>query len=118
MFLGNNLITWSSKKQTTVARSSTKAKYHSLAVGATELAWLRMLLCDFGVYLTSPLVIWCDNLSSISLALNPVFHARTKHVEIDYHFVRERVIRGDLKVQYIPTEDQLANLLTKALPSP
>ena len=88
MFLGNNLITWSSKKQTTVARSSTKAKYHSLAVGATELAWLRMLLCDFGVYLTSPLVIWCDNLSSISLALNPVFHARTKHVEIDYHFVR------------------------------
>jgi hypothetical protein len=118
VFLGNNLITWSSKKQTTVARSSTEAEYRSLAVGAAELAWLRMLLCDFGVYLASPPVIWCDNLSAISLASNPVFHARTKHVEIDYHFVRERVIRGDLKVQYIPTEDQLADLLTKALPSP
>uniref|UniRef100_A0A2N9FV76 Reverse transcriptase Ty1/copia-type domain-containing protein n=1 Tax=Fagus sylvatica TaxID=28930 RepID=A0A2N9FV76_FAGSY len=118
VFLGNNLITWSSKKQSTVARSSTEAEYRSLAVGAAELAWLRMLLCDFGIFLNSPPIIWCDNLSAISLASNPVFHARTKHVEIDYHFVRERVIRGDLKVHYIPTEDQLADLLTKALPSP
>jgi hypothetical protein len=73
VFLGNNLITWSSKKQTTVARSSTEAKYRSLAVGAVELAWIRMLLCDFGVYLPSPPVIWCDNLSSLSLASNPGF---------------------------------------------
>jgi hypothetical protein len=77
-----------------------------------------MLLCDFGIFLNFPPIIWCDNLSAISLASNPVFHARTKHVEIDYHFVRECVIRGDLKFQYIPIEDQLADLLTKALPSP
>ena len=118
VFLGNNLITWSSKKQSTVACSSTEAEYWSLVVGATELAWLQMLLCDFGIFLNSPPIICCDNLSAISLASNPVFHARTKHVEIDYHFVRECVIRGDLKVQYIPIEDQLADLLTKALPSP
>ena len=118
VFLGNNLITWLSKKQSTVARSSTEAEYRSLTVGAVELAWLRILLCDFGIFLNSPPIIWCDNLSAISLALNPAFLARTKHVEINYHFVREHVICGDLKVQYIPTEDQLADLLTKALPSP
>uniref|UniRef100_A0A2N9ETD6 Reverse transcriptase Ty1/copia-type domain-containing protein n=1 Tax=Fagus sylvatica TaxID=28930 RepID=A0A2N9ETD6_FAGSY len=105
-------------RYSTVACSSTEAEYWSLVVGATELAWLQMLLCDFGIFLNSPPIIWCDNLSAISLASNPVFHARTKHVEIDYHFVRECVIRGDLKVQYIPIEDQLADLLTKALPSP
>ena len=77
-----------------------------------------MLLCDFGIFLNSPSIIWYDNLSAISLALNPAFLARTKHVEINYHFVCEHVICGDLKVQYIPTEDQLADLLTKALPSP
>uniref|UniRef100_A0A2N9I261 Reverse transcriptase Ty1/copia-type domain-containing protein n=1 Tax=Fagus sylvatica TaxID=28930 RepID=A0A2N9I261_FAGSY len=118
VFLGNNLITWSSKKQPTVSRSSTEAEYRSLAIGAAELAWIRMLLCDFGVILPSPLVIWCDNTSAIALASNPVFHARTKHVEVDYHFVRERVVRGDLRVLFISTNDQLADLLTKALPAP
>jgi hypothetical protein len=118
VFLGNNLITWSSKKQPTVSRSSTEAEYRSLAIGAAELAWIRMLLCDFGVILPSPPVIWCDNTSAIALASNPVFHARTKHVEVDYHFVRERVVRGDLRVLFISTNDQLADLLTKALPAP
>ena len=118
VFLGNNLITWSSKKQPTVSRSSTEAEYRSLAIGAAELAWIRMLLCDFGVILPSLPVIWCDNTSAIALASNPVFHARTKHVEVDYHFVRERVVRGDLRVLFISTNDQLADLLTKALPAP
>ena len=79
--------------------------YRSLAVGVAELAWIRMLLCDFGVFLPSPPVIWCDNTSVITLASNPVFHARTKHVEVDYHFVQERVVRGDLSVLFIPTAD-------------
>uniref|UniRef100_A0A2N9EGA9 Reverse transcriptase Ty1/copia-type domain-containing protein n=1 Tax=Fagus sylvatica TaxID=28930 RepID=A0A2N9EGA9_FAGSY len=90
----------------------------SLAVGAAEVAWIRMLLRDLHVFLSECPLIWCDNTSAISLASNPVFHARTKHVEVDYHFVRERVVRGDLKVQFIPTVDQLADLLTKALPTP
>uniref|UniRef100_A0A2N9HGM7 CCHC-type domain-containing protein n=1 Tax=Fagus sylvatica TaxID=28930 RepID=A0A2N9HGM7_FAGSY len=118
VFLGNNLITWASKKQPTVSRSSTEAEYRSLAVGAAEVAWIRMLLRDLHVFLSECPLIWCDNTSAISLASNPVFHARTKHVEVDYHFVRERVVRGDLKVQFIPTVDQLADLLTKALPTP
>uniref|UniRef100_A0A2N9HH98 Integrase catalytic domain-containing protein n=1 Tax=Fagus sylvatica TaxID=28930 RepID=A0A2N9HH98_FAGSY len=118
VFLGNNLLTWASKKQPTVSRSSTKAEYRSLAVGAAEVAWIRMLLCDLHIFLPSSPTLWCDNTSAISLASNPVFHARTKHVEVDYHFVRERVVRGDLKVHFIPTADQLADLLTKALPTP
>uniref|UniRef100_A0A2N9E5R8 Integrase catalytic domain-containing protein n=1 Tax=Fagus sylvatica TaxID=28930 RepID=A0A2N9E5R8_FAGSY len=118
VFLGNNLITWASKKQPTVSRSSTEAEYRSLAVGAAEVAWIRMLLSDLHVFLSECPLIWCDNTSAISLASNPVFHARTKHVEVDYHFVQERVVRGDLKVQFIPTVDQLADLLTKALPTP
>uniref|UniRef100_A0A2N9G1P2 Integrase catalytic domain-containing protein n=1 Tax=Fagus sylvatica TaxID=28930 RepID=A0A2N9G1P2_FAGSY len=118
IFLGNNLLTWASKKQPTVSRSSTEAKYRALAVGAAELTWIRMLLRDLGIYISHAPVLWCDNTSAISLASNPVFHARTKHVEIDYHFVREKVVRGDLSVQFISTNDQLADLLTKALPSP
>ena len=117
VFLGNNLITWASKKQPTVSRSSTEAECKSLAVGTAEVAWICMLLRDLNIFLFSCLTIWCDNTSAISLASNPVFHARTKHVEVDYHFVQERVVRGDLKVQFIPTVDQLANLLIKALPA-
>uniref|UniRef100_A0A2N9FD48 Integrase catalytic domain-containing protein n=1 Tax=Fagus sylvatica TaxID=28930 RepID=A0A2N9FD48_FAGSY len=90
----------------------------SLTVGAAEVAWIRMLLRDLHVFLSECPLIWCDNTSAISLASNPVFHARTKHVKVDYHFVRERVVRGDLKVPFIPTVDQLADLLTKALPIP
>uniref|UniRef100_A0A2N9E2R4 Integrase catalytic domain-containing protein n=1 Tax=Fagus sylvatica TaxID=28930 RepID=A0A2N9E2R4_FAGSY len=118
IFLGNNLLTWASKKQPTVSRSSTEVEYRALAVGAAELAWIRMLLRDLRIFISHALVLWCDNTSAISLASNPVFHARTKHVEIDYHFVREKVVRGDLSVQFISTDDQLADLLTKALPSP
>ena len=118
IFLGNNLLTWASKKQPTVSRSSTEAKYRALAVGAAELAWIRMLLRDLGIFVSYAPVLWSDNTSAISLASNPVFHARTKHIEIDYHFVREKVVRGDLSVQFISTDDQLADLLTKALLSP
>jgi hypothetical protein len=118
IFLCNNLLTWASKKQPTVSRSSMEAEYRALAIGAAELAWLRMLLRDLGVYVSHAPVLWCDNTSAISLASNPVFQARTKHVEIDYHFVREKVVRGDLSVKFISTDDQLAELLTKALPSP
>jgi hypothetical protein len=115
VFLGNNPITWVSKKQHTVSRSSTEAEYRALATGAAELAWLRQVLCDLGVYLPTAPTIWCDNTSAIALASNPVFHSRTKHIEVDYHFVRERVVRGDLHLHFISTEDQLADLFTKPL---
>ena len=118
VFLGHNPITWVSKKQHTVSRSSTETKYRSLAAGATELAWLRQVLCDLGLFLASAPIIWCDNTSALALASNPVFHGRTKHIEVDYHFVREKVVRGDISIQFISTDDQIADLFTKALPSP
>lgn len=92
VYLGSSPISWASKKQYTVSRSSMEAEYIALAIAAAELAWIRQLLCDVHVPLTVALVIYCDNISAIALSSNPVFHSKVKHIEIDYHFVRERVI--------------------------
>jgi hypothetical protein len=118
VFLGSTPITWVSKKQCTVSRSSTKAEYCSLASTTAELYWIRMVLCDFWIFLSNTPVLWCDNLSALALASNPVFHARTKHIEVDYHFVHEKVVRHDVAVKFISTSDQLADILTKSLSSP
>uniref|UniRef100_A0A2N9GIC3 Reverse transcriptase Ty1/copia-type domain-containing protein n=1 Tax=Fagus sylvatica TaxID=28930 RepID=A0A2N9GIC3_FAGSY len=118
MFLGNNPITWMSKKQHTVSCSSIEAEYRSLATGAVELAWLHQVICDLGLYLASAPIIGCDNTNALALASNPVFHGRTKHIEVDYHFIRERVVRGDISLQFISIDDQVADIFTKALPSP
>ena len=99
--LGSAAITWSSKKQPTVALSSTEAEYRGAAVAACEVAWLEMLLADLGIHVQVPVVIYCDNLSSIQLARNPVFHARTKHIEVHYHFIRERVLECDIDLTYV-----------------
>jgi len=87
VFVGSNPISWASKKQHIVSRSSTEAEYRTLAIVAAELAWIRQLLCDIHIPLHIPPIIHCDNLSAISLASNPVFHSRKKHLQIDYHFV-------------------------------
>ncbi len=117
VFLGNNPITQLAKKQYTVSHSSIEAEYRSLAIGTAELAWIRQVLYDLGLYLPSAPLIWCDNTSALALASNLVFHGCTKHIEVDYHFVRERVVHGDLALQVISTDDQLANVFIKALPS-
>ena len=118
VFLGNNPITWQPKKQPIVTRSSIEAKYRAMANCTADLTWVRMILKDLGIFLRSPPTIWYDNLSALTLASNPMFHARTKHVEVDYHFIREKVTNRDIQLRHISTDDQLANLLTKALPSP
>ena len=118
VFLGNSPITWLAKKQPTVSRSSTEAECRAIAVTATELYWLRMLLKDLGVYLHHPLILWCDNVPALSLASNPIFHALSNHIEVDYHFIREKVINRDMLVKFISNHDQLADLFTKALPTP
>jgi len=77
-----------------------------------------MLLKDLRVYLYHPPILWCDNVSALALAFNPIFHARTKHVEVDYHFVREKVLNKDMLIKYISASDRLADLFAKSLPSP
>ncbi|CAM8947373.1 unnamed protein product [Rhodiola kirilowii] len=114
LYLGSNLISWSSKKQGGVSRSSTEAEYRQMAYTTAALSWFRSLFCDLHLHLAC-LRLWCDNISAISLASNPVFHARTRHVEIDYHFVREKVVRGELLVGYVSTIDQFADIFTKGL---
>ncbi|GJW02901.1 gag/pol polyprotein [Tanacetum coccineum] len=79
-----------------ISRSSTEAEYKALANTVAELTWLQALLSEFGIHSSSTPILWCDNLGATYLSANPVFHTRTKHVEIDYHFVREKVAQGDL----------------------
>ena len=117
VYLGSNPITWSAKKQPTVSRSSTESEYRALAIAAAELCWLRTLLKDLRIYLADTRILWCDNVSALAIASNPVFHARTKHIEVDFHFVRERVLCKDLVVNFVSTQDQLADIFTKSLPT-
>lgn len=117
IYLGRNLISWSAKKQPTVSRSSTEAEYRSLAITCAEILWLQYLLQELHLPLTSPPTLWCDNLGATFLAANPMFHARTKHIEIDYHFVRERVASKELNVRFLCSNDQLADIMTKPLPT-
>jgi hypothetical protein len=117
IFLGNNLISWSAKKQTVVSRSSTESEYRSLAFTTAELFWIRMLLKELHVFLPTPPILWCDNVIALALASNPVFHARTKYIEVDYYFIREKVLNGDIVLQFISTLNQAADIFTKDLPS-
>jgi len=117
VFLGESLLSWSAKKQPVVSRSSTEAEYRSLALVTAELFWLRMLFCELHIPLPTTPVIWCDNVSALALAFNPVYHARTKHIEVDYHFVREKVLNKDISLAFISTADQIADVFTKGLPA-
>ncbi|KAI5327491.1 hypothetical protein L3X38_026887 [Prunus dulcis] len=118
VYLGNNLVSWQSKKQNYVSRSSIEAEYRALANTAADLAWVRQVLLDLKIFLPQPPTIHCDNLSALALSSNPVYHSWIKHLDIDFHFVRERVQKKDLFVQYIPTEEQVADIFTKGLHGP
>ncbi|KAJ9548882.1 hypothetical protein OSB04_021425 [Centaurea solstitialis] len=113
-FLGDSLISLRNKKQSLTARSSTEAEYRALADTSRELIWLRWLLSDMGAPQLSPTLLWCDNTSAIQIAHNDVFHERTKHIEIDCHFVRQHVVRKTIQLQSISTDDQPADIFTKA----
>ncbi|CAL5412382.1 unnamed protein product [Camellia sinensis] len=115
IFLGDNLISWSSKKQSTVSWSFTEVEYRSLAHTTAELTWLQMLLVEFCIPQSSVPVLWCDNMSALALATNPVFHHRSKHLEVDCHFVREKVAAHKLFLKHVPTSHQLADIFTKPL---
>ena len=103
--LGDSLISWTSKKQTVVANSSTKAEYRALAVTTTELIWLRWLLQDLGVDFSNVTKLHCDNRSDIQIAHNDVFHEHTKHIEIDCHSIRHHLLQGTLTLQSVSSQD-------------
>ncbi|XP_020676618.1 uncharacterized protein LOC110095421 [Dendrobium catenatum] len=112
-FLGETLISWIVKKQTAIAHSSTEAEYRAIATAACDIIWLQSLLTEFGIN-SSPTKLFCDNVSALALAVNPVLHARTKQIEIDYHFIRDYIKRQQITVHHIASQDQPANLFTKS----
>ena len=100
-----------------VSRSSAEAEYRAVANGVAEASWLRQLLQELHHPLDSACLVYCDNVSAVYLSTNPIQHQRTKHVEIDLHFVRELVALGAVRVLYVPTMSQFADVFTKGLPS-
>ncbi|KAA8541301.1 hypothetical protein F0562_025264 [Nyssa sinensis] len=117
IYYGHNLVSWDSKKQPIVARSSTEAEYRAVAHATAKTLWLLSLLRELHIFIPSRPILWCDNIGATYLAANPVFHARTKHVEIDYHVVREKVHNKSLDVRFLSSKDQIADVLTKPLVS-
>ena len=117
IFLGGNCISWSAKKQTTVARSSAEAEYRSMASATAELTWLSFILRDIDLHLSQPPILFCDNMSALYMTINPVFHNRSKHIELDYHFIREKVALGKLITQFVSSDELLADIFTKPLAS-
>ncbi|RVW45971.1 Retrovirus-related Pol polyprotein from transposon TNT 1-94 [Vitis vinifera] len=117
MFVRGNLVSWKSKKQPVVARSSAEAEYRAMAAASCEMVWLKNLLTDLGFSPTSPMKLFCDNQAAMHIAANPVFHERTKHIEVDCHFIRQQVQSKVIQTHYIRSSDQLADAFTKVLSS-
>ncbi|KAK9065501.1 hypothetical protein SSX86_014902 [Deinandra increscens subsp. villosa] len=115
IYLGNSLVSWKSKKQPTVSRSSAEAEYRAMALTGCEVTWLIKLLADLNIQCNLPVSLYCDNRAAVLMTANPVFHDRTKHFEIDLHFIREKVMAGVLKVEKIDTKEQPADIFTKGL---
>lgn len=107
--------TWRSKKQNVVARSSAESEFRAAAQGICELLWLKIILDDLKVEWQSPMKLYCDNKSAINIAHNPVQHDRTKHIEIDRHFIKEKLEDGLICLSYVPSGQQVADVLTKGL---
>jgi hypothetical protein len=114
VFLNSNLVCWSSKRQRAISKSSTEAEYRAMAAGTAEVTWLRHLLGELLLPIASSSFL-CDNQSAIKMAFNPISHNRTKHIEIDQHFIRQKVEDGIISPSYIPTSQQVADLFTKGL---
>ncbi|GJZ14501.1 ribonuclease H-like domain-containing protein [Tanacetum coccineum] len=116
-FLGNNLLSWSSKRQYPLSHSSVEAEYRGVDNVVAEASWLRNLLRELHSPLHSAIVVYCDNVSAVDLSSNPVQHQRTKHIEIDIHFVRDQVVVGQVRVLHVPSRYQYADIYTKGFSS-
>ena len=117
VFLGSNLISWCAKKQPIVSKASIEDAYHDIAYTVAETCWIRHILYELGIFLREPIPLLCDNISSTYMTRTLVFNDRSKRIVVDVHFVRDKVAQGDLIVQYVPTQLELADIFTKGLPS-
>jgi hypothetical protein len=117
VFLGDNLVSWSSKHQHVISRSSAEAEYRAVASDVAEACWLRHLPVELHSPLSRATLVYYNNINAIYLSTTPVQHQCTKHVEIVLHFVRERVAIGDVRVLHVPTTSQFTDIFTKGLPS-
>ncbi|RVW26940.1 Retrovirus-related Pol polyprotein from transposon RE1 [Vitis vinifera] len=115
VFFGGNLVAWKSKKQSVVSRSSAESEYRAMAQATCEIIWIHQLLCEVGMKCTMPAKLWCDNQAALHIAANPVYHERTKHIEVDCHFIREKIEENLVSTSYVKTGEQLGDIFTKAL---
>nr|GFB05340.1 copia protein [Tanacetum cinerariifolium] len=115
-FLGEKLVSWSSKKQDCTALSTAEAEYVSLSACCAQVLWMRTQLTDYGFYFNK-IPIYCDSKSAIAISCNPVQHSRTKHIDVRYHFIKEHVEKGTIKLYFVKMDYQLADIFTKALPA-
>lgn len=113
--LGNGVVSWRSKKQSVTSRSSAEAEYRALADASCEVIWLKNLLIELGVNIKGLVSLFCDSKSAVDLTVNHVYHASTKHIEIDCHFIREKIQPGLINVSQISTKVNTADILTKGL---
>ncbi|KAM6559603.1 hypothetical protein CsatA_028842 [Cannabis sativa] len=117
IFIGDCLISWKTKKQPTVSKSSAEAEYRALAATTSEMTWIQYLLKDLHIQQPTSAFIYCDNQSAIHIANNPTFHERTKHIELDCHFIREKIANSTIRLIPVSSNLQLADAFTKPLPS-
>ncbi|XP_074297484.1 secreted RxLR effector protein 161-like [Silene latifolia] len=113
--IGGSPISWKVKKQVTVVKSTAEAEYRAMGSVTSELLWLKSFLVSLGVFHTNPMLMFCDNQAALHISKNPVFHDRTKHIEIDCHFVRQHLVSKVIKAHHVPSKEQIADLFTKAL---
>lgn len=111
-------MSWSSRKQPIVALSTTEAEYIAASDASRELLWFQAFATELHFSFISPTTLYCDNQSAIKVATNGLLHARTKHIDIRYHFIRETIVNGHLDLVYCPTSEMIADVFTKALPRP
>lgn len=115
LYLGDNRISWSSKRQPTMSHSSAKVEYKGIANAVAETCWIRNLLLELHCPIRSATIVYCDNISSVFISNNPVQHQRTKHIEIDIHFVREKVPMGQVKVMHVSFSSQYTYIFYEGL---